>query len=144
MLQKTPGTLLYLSAAELDIPEFERAALIKALRRFKARDFGPGDRVDMSTYYSSCSYSSPHSSLSSSCGTVACIAGWAYHDSGKTVFIDFILGLRWTPRPRGLCELFHFRRDISLDSVIYAMETYLQTGQPDWGECTRGRPDDGR
>lgn len=130
MLQKTPDALLYLSAAELDITELERAALIKTLVRFKARDFGPRDHVDLGVWYSS----------SPECGTTACVAGWAYHESDKKAFTDFVWSWRWRPRPLGLIELFHgagIGRGVPINDVIHATETYLQSGRPDWGKWRR-------
>lgn len=131
----------FLPPATLGISNIEHEGLVKvlvlleqeklSLAKFLDWTFsGTGERFNMLTF-----------GLEEDCGTVACIAGWAYKLTGNAAFQNTI-EFDYSSLPMSLSNLF----GLSHDSLIHnhrrtpaqaavALRHYLQTGEcaADWG-----------
>lgn len=120
--------------ADLSISAIEQDALVKTLGYLERGDL-PG-RLNLKLW--TCRNGADD------CGTVACIAGWAWIFSGGTAFTDVVgkTGLGghddwFNKRPRGLKDLF-LSADKSSAGAAAALRSYLTHGEPRWAEAISG------
>lgn len=122
------------TAADLEISDVEQDALIKVLGMLERNDFARGESFNMGWWYRH----------SNTCGTVGCIAGWAYHLSDGEAF-PFV-GCVGSP-PDHLRSLFIpvdgpnveianvAMQKITSSQAAIALRSYLTTGDANWEEA---------
>jgi hypothetical protein len=123
----------FLSATELRIAEVERDALIATLFAFER---GEIENFTMRHFRESC-------------GTPACICGWANHFSEGRAFAEVssmsgTLAVKrlYTRLPKQLQYLFDIQglpeqAGATQAQATAALSNYLTCGEPRWGEVTR-------
>lgn len=118
------------TSAELGISEIEHTALIQTLGYLERGDL-PGE-LNLNLWCVE----------DDQCGTVACIAGWAWHFSGKKAFLDIVGddGIGGTDRT------WMDKRSVALRALFLAsakyercaaigLRNFLRTGEPHWAEA---------
>ncbi|HWS66048.1 MAG TPA: hypothetical protein VN325_25090 [Steroidobacteraceae bacterium] len=122
----------FLSATDLDISETERGALIATLFAFERREIA--------------NFTMRH--FRDSCGTPACICGWANHFSEGRAFaeVSSMSGVLATKRlhgrlPKQLQYLFDIQglpqqTGATQAQAAAALSNYLTFGEPRWDEVT--------
>lgn len=128
------------SASDLQISDVELSSLITVLGMLERGELvhehylyesdPDGDRFNMGVTLES-----------GSCGTLGCIAGWAYIVSGKEAFPELVAE-DWSSRFRNheLVKLFGIGQHTSWlarftpEHAASVLRTYLTTGKADWNE----------
>lgn len=120
------------SAAELQISEAEQDALIKVLGMLERGEID-AEHFNMDSYLNEC-------------GTVGCIAGWAYLVSNEAAFPEVSRDCPKSPArgQHALMKLFRCglgdlfarpSRKTSPDQAAIALRSYLTTGEANWAEA---------
>lgn len=125
--------LNFKSAEELGLSKINHEALIAVLLKMERGELVEGFDNGREVFNMACVLSKRE------CGTVGCIAGWAYVLSGERAFKAFVVGE--SPINGGnfteLGNLFYGPRGVSLDDLTldqarHALSTYLTTGHAEW------------
>jgi hypothetical protein len=129
----------FLPAENLGISEQEHGALVQvlgALERGELVHAEEGTRQKIQN-----GFNMSVIDVGGSCGTTACICGWAQIFS-PGVFDDFQTAaakIPWSHRPAALINLLLFDQppsniaEISVQQAAQALSNYLTTGAPKWG-----------
>jgi hypothetical protein len=73
-----------------------------------------------------------------SCGTLGCIAGWAYAVSNRKAFPEIVSDNGWDRHNKGLIKLFGIGENTynlstyTTDQAAIALRSYLTTGEAKW------------
>jgi hypothetical protein len=125
------------SAADLQISDVELSSLITVLGMLERGElvhdadtycgFPRGQKFNMGV-----------SLTESSCGTIGCIAGWAYAVSNRVAFPEMFLDDGWNRPNKGLIKLFGIGKNTynlspyTTDQAAIALRSYLTTGEAKW------------
>jgi hypothetical protein len=128
------------SAAELDLSDVELQSLIKVLGMLEREELVHADAPWAAQPRQPNEFNMA-ATLDNACGTIGCIAGWAYHISGGSAFPEIVKGEieDWDLRSnRTLNSLFGIGRACGYLSAItpsqaaIALRSFLTTGDPRW------------
>lgn len=125
------------SASDLQISDVELSALITVLGMLERGelvheenmyDYPPlGNKFNMGIALTQ-----------TSCGTLGCIAGWAYAVSNREAFTEIVSSNGWNRKNKGLIKLFgigyrtHYLSQYTTDQAAVALRSYLTTGEAKW------------
>lgn len=126
------------TADDLQITDIELRSLIGVLGMLERDELIRGE-APLATMERGANEFNMAATLNSECGTIGCIAGWAYHISGKEAFPEIVDDengwLRDNPKLRSLFGIGRatFTLDrIKPDQAAAALRSYLTTGDARW------------
>lgn len=128
------------SATDLGINDIEHRALVKVLGMLEREELIHAKHPHAAQPRASNEFNMA-ATLDNSCGTIGCIAGWAYHISGGEAFPEIVKGdiIDWAMRSNNpLNKLFGIGRScgtlytITPDQAATALRSYLTTGDSRW------------
>jgi hypothetical protein len=127
------------TAADLQISNDELSALIKVLGMLERVELIHGTNPLASSARKPNEFNMG-ATLTTRCGTIGCIAGWAYHISNGEAFPEIVKGDMgdWTVRNKKLRDLFGIGRScgslfsIQPEQAAAALRSYLTTGDSRW------------
>lgn len=130
MLAPTPN----LPIAYLGITQWEYDGLIKVMKMLRdgsIKHYRDVTQPPIGKYFNmGCA------GMSNGCGTVACIGGWVWILSGRSVEDAFSSYVVSASQPMGLHQLYYPKgrawSQITPDEAADAIQEYLRTGKPTW------------